>query len=451
MKVGVIGTGYVGLPTGVGLAELGHEVTCCDKSSRIIESLSSGRITLYEDGLEELFLKHRGSGRLRFTTSLAECVEHSQVVIIAVGTPPHPVTKEADLRYVHAVASSLAEHITDYTVVIVKSTVPVGTGDTVESLIKDKVPEAACDVVSIPEFLREGFAVYDFFHPDRIVIGADSPRAAEVVRELYGSFSDRVPMVFVRRRSSEIIKYAANAFLAIKIHYINEMADLCEKTGADVREVARGMGLDSRIGPKFLNPGPGYGGSCFPKDTAAIAYVGRQNNVELSLVNAAIDGNRRRKAAMADKALDLVAEVDSPKIAVLGLAFKEGTDDCRESPAIQIIERLLEREKSLETRLRISAYDPQAVENARHILDGRVEYAGDPYQALSASDLMLVLTEWPQFRELDLEKAKLTMRGSTILDTRNILNADQAMKAGFTYIDIGDGGRIADCVQDPEQ
>ena len=441
MRVGVIGTGYVGLPTGVGLAELGHEVVCCDKNNQKIDALSSGNITLYEEGLDELLQKQLRSGRLRFTTSLKECVEASKAVIIAVGTPPHPVTREADLRYVYAVASSLAEHISEYTTVIVKSTVPVGTGDTVESLIKDKVPSAEFDVISIPEFLREGYAVHDFFHPDRIVVGADAQRAVEVVRELYSPFEGQVPMVFTRRRSSEIIKYAANAFLAIKIHYINEIADLCEKTGADVRAVARGMGLDSRIGSKFLSPGPGYGGSCFPKDTAAIAYVGQQNAVDLSLINAAIDGNRRRKTAMADKALSLVANVSRPKIAVMGLAFKCGTDDCRDSPAIEIIELLLERAKSLETKLRISAHDPKAVDNARPILNGRIEYAGDPYQALHEADLMLVLTEWPQFGELDLEKAKLAMRGSIILDTRNILEADQAAKAGFTYLGIGGGRR----------
>jgi UDPglucose 6-dehydrogenase len=444
MKVGVIGTGYVGLPTGVCLAEIGHEIICCDKSARKIESLAAGKITLFEDGLEELFHKNVAAQRLRFTTSLKECVENSRVVIIAVGTPPQPVTLEADLKYVHAVASGLAEHIRGYTVVVVKSTVPVGTGDTVEGLIRDKIPEADFDVVSIPEFLREGFAVHDFFHPERLVVGADSGRAVRVIRELYQFFENRAPMLFVRRRSSEIIKYAANAFLAVKIHYINEVADLCEKIGADVREVGSGLGLDSRIGPRFLNPGPGYGGSCFPKDTAALAYVGQQNNVDLSLIRAAIDGNRRRKMAMADKALALVANIRSPRIAVWGLAFKGGTDDCRESPAVEIVERLLEREKVLEGKLSISAYDPEAAENARQILGDRISYADSPYSALHGADLLLVLTEWPQFRDLDLEKAKSAMRGPVILDARNLLDADLAAETGFLYFDVGNGRRGRD-------
>lgn len=272
MKIGIIGTGYVGLPTGVGLAELGNEVICIDREPSKIEALQSGKLTIYEDGLEDLFKKNVASGNIRFTTSMKEGVENADLVIIAVGTPPHPVTKEADMKYIHAAATELAEHLQGYTVIATKSTVPVGTGDDVEGLIRKKNPTADFDVVSLPEFLREGFAVHDFFSPDRVVVGANSERAKNVLKELYKPFEGKTKMLFVKRRSSETIKYASNAFLAIKIHYINEMADFCERAGADVYEVAQGMGLDSRIGNKFLNPGPGYGGSCFPKDTCHGIY-----------------------------------------------------------------------------------------------------------------------------------------------------------------------------------
>lgn len=299
MKIGIIGTGYVGLPTGVGLAELGNEVICIDREPSKIEALQSGKLTIYEDGLEDLFKKNVASGNIRFTTSMKEGVENADLVIIAVGTPPHPVTKEADMKYIHAAATELAEHLQGYTVIATKSTVPVGTGDDVEGLIRKKNPTADFDVVSLPEFLREGFAVHDFFSPDRVVVGANSERAKNVLKELYKPFEGKTKMLFVKRRSSETIKYASNAFLAIKIHYINEMADFCERAGADVYEVAQGMGLDSRIGNKFLNPGPGYGGSCFPKDTNAMAYMGRTNGVNLSLIEAAIAGNDKRKESMA--------------------------------------------------------------------------------------------------------------------------------------------------------
>ena len=341
MKVGIIGTGYVGLPTGVGLAELGNHVICIDREPKKIEALKSGKITLYEDGLEDLFQKNVKEGRLHFTTSMKEGVEDADLVIIAVGTPPHPVTKEADMKYIHAAATELADYLTGYTVIATKSTVPVGTGDDVEALISKKNPSADFDVISLPEFLREGFAVHDFFHPDRIVVGANTEKAANLIRELYKPFEGKTNMLFVKRRSSETIKYASNAFLAIKIHYINEMANFCEKTGADIIEVAQGMGLDTRIGNRFLNPGPGYGGSCFPKDTMAMAYMAKQNDVDMTLFNAAIDGNAKRKKEMADRILNITKEIENPKIAVLGLAFKNGTDDCRESPAMEIIAELL--------------------------------------------------------------------------------------------------------------
>lgn len=431
MKIGIIGTGYVGLPTGVGLAELGNEVTCIDREQSKIDRLRAGKITLFEEGLEELFEKNVKAGRIKFTTSMKEGVENADLVIIAVGTPPHPVTKEADMKYIHAAATELAEYLRGYTVVATKSTVPVGTGDDVETLIRKKNPQAGFDVVSLPEFLREGFAVHDFFHPDRIVVGANSERAANVIKELYKPFEGKTNMLFVKRRSSETIKYASNAFLAIKIHYINEMANFCEKAGADIYEVAKGMGLDSRIGNKFLNPGPGYGGSCFPKDTNAMAYMGRRSGVDLSLIEAAIKGNDARKVEMAERILDAVKDIENPEIAVLGLAFKGGTDDCRESPAMQIIGELINK------NAKIKAYDPKAMENAALLVGDKISYAADMYEAARAADVLVILTEWEDFRSLDLSRLKGMMRHARIVDLRDIFDPQEAHNAGFEYTCIG--------------
>lgn len=433
MKVGIIGTGYVGLPTGVGLAELGNEVVCIDREQSKIDKLNKGELTIYEDGLEELFRKNVKEGRLRFTTSMKEGVENADLVLIAVGTPPHPVTKEADMKYIHAAATELAEFLTGYTVVATKSTVPVGTGDDVEGLIRKKNPSADFDVVSLPEFLREGFAIHDFFNPDRIIVGANTKKAADVIRELYKPFAEKTHLLFVKRRSSETIKYASNAFLAMKIHYINEMADFCEKAGADVYEVAKGMGLDSRIGPKFLNPGPGYGGSCFPKDTNAMAFMGRKNGVNLSLIEAAIKGNDTRKEQMAERILAAVSGFENPKVAVLGLAFKGGTDDCRESPAMQIVQILMRKAPSLN----ICAYDPKAMENAKILVGDALHYAQDMYEAAEGADVLVILTEWEQFKELDLKRVKLLMKGNKIVDLRNLLVPEEAAAAGFEYQSIG--------------
>lgn len=431
MKVGIIGTGYVGLPTGVGLAELGNQVTCIDREPSKIEALQAGKITLYEDGLEELFHKNVKAGRIKFTTSMKEGVSSADLVIIAVGTPPHPVTKEADMKYIHAAATELAEHLQGYTVVATKSTVPVGTGDDVEALISKKNPFADFDVVSLPEFLREGFAVHDFFHPDRIVVGANTEKAKAVIKELYKPFEGKTNMLFVKRRSSETIKYASNAFLVIKIHYINEMANFCEKSGADISEVAQGMGLDTRIGNRFLNPGPGYGGSCFPKDTMAMAYMARQNEVEMSLITAAIKGNAERKKQMAGRILDKVKDVKNPKIAVLGLAFKDGTDDCRESPAMDIVGELLLQGAD------ITAYDPKAMGTACGLLGNKISYADDMYACLKDADVLAILTEWNEFKALDLVQAAHLMRRKQIVDCRNLINAEQAAANGFDYQGIG--------------
>lgn len=431
MKIGVVGTGYVGLPTGVGLAELGNEVICIDKDENKISSLKAGKLTIFEDGLEDLFVKNVQNGRIRFTTSMQEGVENADIVILAVGTPPNPITKEADMKYIHAAAKELAQYINGYTVVAVKSTVPVNTGDSVEKIITEQHPKGEFDVVSLPEFLREGFAIHDFFNPDRIIVGANSTRAAQMIAKLYEPFAGKTKILYVHRRSSETIKYASNAFLAMKIQYINEMADFCEKSGADIYEVAQGMGLDSRIGNKFLNPGPGYGGFCFPKDTNAMAYMGRAYGVNLSLIEATIRGNDQRKINMADRILQTVKDIPEPKIAVWGTAFKGGTDDCRESPAMQIIQILLER------GAKITVYDPQAMDNARKILGDSVAYAPDMYTAADEADVLAVLTEWEDFKTPDLQKLKSRLKTPKIIDLRHLINRETAQANGFEIFSLG--------------
>jgi len=431
MKISIIGTGYVGLPTGVGLAELGHQVICIDREISKINRLKEGEITLFEDGLEELLKKNLAKGNISFTNSMKEGITDAEIVLIAVGTPPHPVTKEADMKYVHAAATELAQYLNKYTVIATKSTVPVGTGDDIEILISKTNPHAKFDVVSLPEFLREGFAVYDFFNPDRIIIGTDSDSAKNVLTELYKPFAEKSKILFVKRRSSETIKYASNAFLALKIHYINEMADFCEKANADIDEVAKGMGLDSRIGNKFLNPGPGYGGSCFPKDTHAMHFMAKQNGVELTLIDAAIKGNEKRKQNIAKKIISKINHINAPKIAILGLTFKGGTDDCRESPAMEIIAELLKYE------LKITAYDPKGMKNANELLGDKIDYADNMYSVANDADILVILTEWEDFKSCDLHKIMVHMRHKNIFDTRNILNSELVKKIGFSYERIG--------------
>lgn len=431
MKVGIIGTGYVGLPTGVGFAELGHDVVCVDAIQAKVDALKAGKITLFEDGLEDLFRKNLNAGKISFTTEMKKAVEGADIVIIAVGTPPHPVTKEADMKYIHAAAEELARYLTGYTVVANKSTVPVGTGDDVEARIRKINPTADFDVVSLPEFLREGFAVHDFFNPDRVIVGANTEKAKDVVKELYKPFGDKAHMLFVKRRSSETIKYASNAFLAMKIHYINEMANFCEKSGADVYEVAKGMGLDTRIGNKFLNPGPGYGGSCFPKDTNAMAYMARGYGVNMSLIEATIKGNDARKTEMAERILAAVKGIENPVIGVLGLAFKGGTDDCRESPAMDIIAELLKH------NVKIRAYDPKAMETAKALVADKLEYASDAYDAANGADVLAVLTEWEDFKSLDLTRLKQALKAPKIVDLRNLIDKSSAQAQGFEYTGVG--------------
>ncbi len=431
MKIGIIGTGYVGLPTGVGLAELGNTVVCVDKLKDKIDSLKHGKVTLYEEGLEELYQKNMAAGRLTFTTNMKKAISGADVVLIAVGTPPHPVTHEADLSFIYAAATELAEYLTDYTVVATKSTVPVGTGDNIEKIIRTKNPTARFDVISLPEFLREGFAVHDFFHPDRIVVGSNSKKATEVIKELYRPFQEKTTLLVVSRRSSETIKYASNAFLAMKIHYINEIANFCEKAGADVSEVAKGMGLDSRIGPKFLNAGVGFGGSCFPKDTMAMAFMGRMLGTPIELIETTIAGNKKRKKQMAERILDEVKEIPNAKIGVWGLAFKNGTDDCRQSPAMDIIGELLLHQAN------ITAYDPKAMGTACQLLGDKIDYADDMYSAAKEADVLVILTEWPEFANADLDVLSQLMNHKIIIDFRNMLNKDKLTKRGFKYQSVG--------------
>jgi len=431
MKVAIIGTGYVGLPTGIGLSELGNQVVCIDKISEKITSLQNGIATIYEDGMEELFQKNLASGRLRFTTGMKTGVAGADIVMIAVGTPPHPVTKEADLTYIYEAAKELAEYLDGYTVVATKSTVPVGTGDEVERIIRRVNPHADCDVVSLPEFLREGFAVYDFFHPDRIVIGADTEKARRVLLDLYKPFEGKTKFLSVGRKSSETIKYASNAFLAMKIHYINEMADFCEKAGADIREVALGMGADSRIGSKFLNPGPGYGGSCFPKDTNAMAQMGKKYGARLSLIETTIAQNEARKVQMAQRVSEMTNGDPNAKIAVLGLAFKGGTDDCRDSPAMQILVEILKEHSN------VCVFDPKAMDNAKKLLGDKVCYAESVEKACDKADVAVILTEWEEFKRLDLAKLRICMKQPQILDLRNMLDARAVKDSGFVYSCIG--------------
>ena len=430
MKITVIGTGYVGLPTGVGFAELGNDVICLDIDEKKINTLKSGKVTIFEEGLEELFQKNTANGKVRFSTSFAESIPPADLIIMAVGTPPNPITKEADMKYIKAAAEELAHHLSGYTVVAIKSTVPVNTGDAVEAIIRRENPTADFDVISLPEFLREGFAVRDFFNPDRIIVGANTERARNVIAELYEPFAGKCPILYVSRQSSETIKYASNAFLAMKIQYINEMADFCETSGADIYEVAKGMGLDSRIGAKFLVPGPGYGGFCFPKDTNAMAYMARQNGVNLSLIEATIKGNEARYGQMAEKILK-AAKSDSPKIGVLGLAFKNGTDDCRMSPALSIVQELIQ------SNVQLTAYDPKAMDNARLILGDKISYASDIYEVMKDADVLAILTEWSDFKNIDFSKAAELMKQKVIVDCRNLLNKDQAIETGFEYQGIG--------------
>ncbi|MDR1696870.1 MAG: UDP-glucose/GDP-mannose dehydrogenase family protein [Rickettsiales bacterium] len=429
MKIAIIGTGYVGLPAGAVFADLGHSVACIDKNAQKIADLNAGKTVLFEEGLDELIARNVGKN-LKFTTDISAASD-AEFIILAVGTPEDKKTGQADLQYIYAAAREVAPHLANGAVVATKSTVPVGTGDEIERIMRTANPDGDFDVISMPEFLREGFAVYDVLNPDRVVAGGNSARAFDAVRELYSVFKTPVTFLFTDRRSSELIKYASNAFLAVKIHYINQIANLCEAADANVDDVARGMGLDSRIGPKFLNAGPGYGGSCFPKDTAALEYTARQYDLNLSLVDTAIRGNRERQANMAKRIIRTaaVAGIENPVVAAWGLAFKNGTDDVRESPAIRIIRELVAN------GARVVAYDPKAMETAREILGDSISYAPDAISAANGADVLAVLTEWPEFSDVPLDALK--MRNKIIVDLRNKINPTHANELGFEYHRIG--------------
>ena len=432
MRVAMIGSGYVGLVSGACFADFGHTVTCIDKDSDKIERLKAGIMPIFEPGLEDLVGSNTREGRLFFDTEAAAAVKSADTVFIAVGTPSRRGDGHADLSFVYAVAEEIADLIEGFTVIVTKSTVPVGTGDEIERLIRARRPDADFAVVSNPEFLREGAAINDFKRPDRVVVGTDDERAREVMRQLYRPLNlNETPLVFTDRRTSELIKYAANAFLALKITFINEMADLCEAVGADVQQVSRGIGLDGRIGAKFLHAGPGYGGSCFPKDTLALVRTARDAGAPVTLVETTVKVNDIRKKAMAGRVVDaLDGDVRGKTIAVLGLAFKPNTDDMRDAPALDIIPALQAM------GAKIQAFDPEAMHEAQKLLTN-VDYKTGPYEALEGADAMVLITEWDRFRALDLDRVKALLKTPVVVDLRNVYSPEQVRAAGLRYSSIG--------------
>ena len=432
MRVVMVGTGYVGLVSGVCFADFGHEVICVDKDPKKIKTLNEGGIPIYEPGLEELVAKNMKSGRLSFTTDLASAMEGAEAVFIAVGTPSRRGDGYADLSYVYAATEEIAKHIKGFTVVVTKSTVPVGTGDEVEKIIAQHHSLDDFAVVSNPEFLREGAAINDFKRPDRVVVGTDNPMAEAVMRAIYRPlYLNETPMVFTSRRTSELIKYAANSFLATKITFINEMADLCEAVGANVQQVAKGIGLDKRIGSKFLHAGPGYGGSCFPKDTLALSRTAEEANVPLTIVSSVVDANEARKRRMANKIIDAMGgDLTGKTIAILGLSFKPNTDDMRDAPSLTIIPRLQDKGAM------ITAYDPAAMEEAKHLLKD-VTFAGGAYAAIEGGDAVVIITEWDEFRALDMARVKEALAAPTLIDLRNIYQPTKMAELGFDYVSVG--------------
>ncbi len=428
----MIGTGYVGLVSGACFADFGHEVICVDKDSRKIVALERGEIPIFEPGLDDLVASNVKAGRLKFTTDLAPAVKAADAVFIAVGTPSRRGDGHADLSYVYGAAREIASAMDGFTVVITKSTVPVGTGDEVERVIAETRSDCDCAVVSNPEFLREGAAIRDFKHPDRIVVGTEDERARAVMNELYRPlYLNRAPLLFTDRRTAELIKYAANAFLATKITFINEIADLAEKVGADVQEIARGIGLDNRIGSKFLHAGPGFGGSCFPKDTLALMKTGQDNAAPLRIIEAVVSVNDQRKRAMARKVAQVLGgEVRGKTVAVLGLTFKPNTDDMREAPSIPLITALQDM------GAKVRAYDPIGMEQAKPMI-ANVTFCEDAYDCAQGASALVIVTEWEQFRALDFERLKVTMAAPVLVDLRNIYAAEQVARHGFTYESVG--------------
>ena len=432
MRVAMIGTGYVGLVSGACFADFGHHVTCIDKNAEKIDQLRSGGVPIYEPGLDLLIERNVREGRLDFETDLTDAVKAADVVFIAVGTPSRRGDGHADLSYVYAAAEEIARSMDGFTVVVTKSTVPVGTGDEVEAVIRKTRPDAEFAVVSNPEFLREGAAIEDFKRPDRVVVGVENDQAREVMRELYRPlFLNETPIVFTARRTSELIKYAANAFLAMKITFINEMADLCEAVGADVQQVAKGIGLDNRIGNKFLHAGPGYGGSCFPKDTLALTRTAQEHDSPVRLVETVVDINDKRNAAMADKVIKAChGDVSGKTVAVLGLTFKPNTDDMRDAPSLDIIPALQK------AGAKVKAYDPAGALEAEKLLDN-VEMTSGAYLCAEDADVLVIITEWNEFRALDLDRVREAMKGSTLVDLRNIYDPADMKERGFHYVSVG--------------
>jgi len=432
LKIAIVGSGYVGLVSGACFADFGHDVVCIDKDATKIEKLEAGQMPIYEPGLDDLVERNVRSGRLSFTTDLAGGIEGVRAIFIAVGTPSRRGDGHADLSFVYAVASEVGENLKEPAVVVTKSTVPVGTGDEVERLLEEANPGVRFAVASNPEFLREGAAINDFKRPDRIVIGTDNEWAREVMNEVYRPlFLNQSPILFTTRRSAEIIKYAANAFLATKITFINEMADLCEKVGGNVQDVARGIGLDNRIGSKFLHAGPGYGGSCFPKDTLALLKTAEDYDSPLRIIEAVSKVNDSRKRAMGRKVIEALGE--SPrgkKVALLGLTFKPNTDDMRDAPSIAIAQALAD------AGVDVRAYDPEGMEMAKPLMPD-VTMTGNPYEAAEGADAIVIVTEWDAFRALDLSRIKQVANAPVIVDLRNIYQPDEMRSAGFTYSSIG--------------
>jgi UDPglucose 6-dehydrogenase len=432
MKIAMIGTGYVGLVSGTCFSEFGIDVICVDKDRGKVESLSRGEIPIYEPGLDDLVKTNIEAGRLTFSTDLVSAVSSADAVFIAVGTPSRRGDGHADLSYVFEAAREIAAALTGYTVVVTKSTVPVGTGGEVEKLMREVRPDADFDVASNPEFLREGSAINDFMRPDRVVIGTESERAKEILREVYRPlFLLETPIIFTQRQTAELTKYAANAFLATKITFINEIADLCDATGADVHDVARGIGLDGRIGRKFLHPGPGYGGSCFPKDTLALVRTGQQFNAPVQIVETVVGINDYRKKDMAKR---IIAHCDSSvagkTLAVLGVTFKPNTDDMRDAPSLEIIPALQAAGAT------IRAFDPAGMEMAAKELQD-VTWCRDSYEAIEDADALIIITEWNAFRALDIDKVKSLLKAPVMADLRNIYNPAEMAAKGFRYLCVG--------------
>lgn len=436
MRVAMIGTGYVGLVSGTCFAEFGMQVTCVDKDAGKIARLERGEIPIFEPGLDQLVASNVAQGRLTFTTDLAAAVKDAQAVFIAVGTPSRRGDGHADLSYVYAAAEEIAAALDGYTVVVTKSTVPVGTGDEVERIICAARPEAEVDVVSNPEFLREGSAINDFMRPDRVVIGTESPRAQEVMRQLYRVlYLIETPIIFTSRRTSELIKYAANAFLAMKITFINEVADLCEAVGGNVHDVSRGIGLDGRIGRKFLHPGPGYGGSCFPKDTLALVRTAQEYASPVKLIETTVALNDSRKRRMAEKIVAACGGAVAGKtVGMLGLTFKPNTDDMRESPSLDIIPALVAQGAT------VRVHDPEGMEEARKLLgdqEGKLTYCDDPYAVMEGADATVLLTEWNVYRALDLNRFKTLAKAPVFVDLRNVYEPADMAQQGIAYTSVG--------------